>query len=134
MSTWQPIIPDGPMYAFQRDRLHHSAAVRAGHLLIVSGIIGMVDRNVAPDPAEQFAHAFANLRDLLDACGSGLSDVAELLTFHVAYAGHIAAFVAAKDAAFPVEPYPAWTAIGCSELSYGALVEIRAVAAPAAFA
>ena len=134
MSNWSPIIPDGPMYAFQRDRLHHSAAVRTGNLLIVSGIVGMVDRKISPDPAQQFADAFTNLRVLLDASGSGLHDVAELLTVHVGLKDHMGTFISAKDAAFPAAPYPAWTAIGCSELAFGALVEIRAVAAPATFA
>ena len=127
-STWTPVIPEGPMYKFQRDYLHHSAAVRVGDLLICSGVIGMVDKKVPVDPAEQFDQAFQNLRDLLIGCGRSLADVAELFTFHVDSAKHMETFVSVKDRYFTAAPYPAWTAIGCSDISFGALVEIRAQA------
>jgi len=47
----------------------------------------------------------------------------------VAAREHLEAFVAAKDR-WIAPPYPAWSAIGVSELiTEGALVEIRAIAA-----
>ena len=37
---------------------------------------------------------------------------------------HIGVFMQVKDG-FMKEPYPAWTAVGVSELGFGALVEIK---------
>lgn len=56
------------------------------------------------------------------------SDIVELTTYHVGLQGSLDAFKSVKDE-FIVEPYPAWTAIGVSELAVsGALIEIRAIA------
>lgn len=56
------------------------------------------------------------------------SDVVELTTYHVGLKEGLDAFKVVKDE-FIIEPYPAWTAIGVSELAVeGALIEIRATA------
>lgn len=48
---------------------------------------------------------------------------------HVGLKEHLAAFMAAKDRCIAA-PYPAWTAIGVTELiTEGALAEIRVIAA-----
>lgn len=119
------IIPPGSK-AYQR--FHYAPAVRAGDTVYCSGVIGAVGASVPDDPAEEFTNAFQALRELLAAAGGTLNDVVELTTFHVDLSTHLGAFVAAKDAAFP-EPYPAWTAIGCTELALpGARAEIKATA------
>ncbi len=57
-----------------------------------------------------------------------MSDVVEITTYHVELKRHLDTFVRVKDE-YVAEPYPAWTAIGVSELiTDGALVEIRAIA------
>ena len=48
----------------------------------------------------------------------------EMTTFHVGVLEHIATFMHVKDG-FVKEPYPAWTAVGVTELAFGALVEIK---------
>ncbi len=51
-----------------------------------------------------------------------------MTSYHVGLREHLAEFVAAKDRHIAA-PYPAWSAIGVSELiTEGALVEIRALA------
>lgn len=51
-----------------------------------------------------------------------------MTTYHVGLAGHLEEFCAVKDA-FISAQYPAWTAVGISELaSPGAAVEIRITA------
>ena len=48
-----------------------------------------------------------------------------MTSFHVDMASHMSAFMKVKDEMIS-EPYPAWTAIGCTELAMpGGLVEIR---------
>jgi enamine deaminase RidA (YjgF/YER057c/UK114 family) len=114
-----------PMY----DRFHFAAAVRAGELLLCSGQIGVGSDGRAPaDPAEQFAAAFEAVGAVLAEAGLDFGDVVEITSFHVGLMQHIGAFMRVKDR-YLAEPYPAWTAIGVSELAVpGGLVEIRATA------
>ena len=111
------------------DNFHFAAAARSSDLLVCSGQLGVgADGRAFADPAAQFAAAFANLRAVLAEAGLDFGDVIEITTFHVGLREHLAAFLAAKDAAMPA-PYSAWTAIGITELAFpGALVEIRATA------
>jgi enamine deaminase RidA (YjgF/YER057c/UK114 family) len=51
-----------------------------------------------------------------------------MTTYHVGLRRHLNAFVKVKDE-FISEPYPAWTAIGVTELiTEGTFLEIRAIA------
>jgi len=51
-----------------------------------------------------------------------------MTSYHVGLAAHIDEFCAVKDAFVPA-PYPAWTAVGISELAIpGASVEIQITA------
>jgi len=111
------------------ESFHFAAAARSGDLLICSGQLGTgPDGRAIADPAAQFAAAFANLRAVLAEAGLDFSDVIEITTFHVGLTQHLGTFMRAKDAVLP-EPYPAWTAIGITELAVpGCLVEIRATA------
>jgi enamine deaminase RidA (YjgF/YER057c/UK114 family) len=60
--------------------------------------------------------------------GLTLSDVVEMTTYHVGLKEQLEVFKQIKDE-FINEPYPAWTAIGVSELAVdGALIEIRVIA------
>ena len=80
------------------------------------------------DPEAQFATAFEALKAILAECGAELCDIVEITTYHVDIARHMETFMRVKDR-YLAEPYPAWTAIGVSELIVpGGLMEIRAVA------
>jgi len=111
------------------ENFHFAAAVRSGDLLICSGQLGAgPDGRGIADPAAQFAAAFDNVKAVLAEAGLDFSDVIEITTFHVGLMQHLGAFIRAKNAVLP-EPYPAWTAIGITELAMpGCLVEIRATA------
>ena len=94
-----------------------------------SGVLGTgEDGSLAEEPVDQFRQAFGNAQVVLEEAGCGWDDVVEMTTFHVALSDHLAAFMQAKDE-FVGEPYPAWTAIGITELAIpGALVEVRITA------
>ena len=119
------IIPASMQSSY--DNFHFAPAVLDGELLRCSGIIG-VDREttkVAADPETQFAQAFDNLGEVLKEAGGNYSDVIEMTTFHVGLNEHLNVFLEVKDR-YIQEPYPAWTAIGITELAYpDGLVEIR---------
>ena len=119
------IIPASMQSSY--DNFHFAPAVLDGELLRCSGIIG-VDREtmkVTADPETQFAQAFDNLGEVLKEAGGNYSDVIEMTTFHVGLNEHLNVFLEVKDR-YIQEPYPAWTAIGITELAYpDGLVEIR---------
>jgi enamine deaminase RidA (YjgF/YER057c/UK114 family) len=108
---------------------HFAPAVIDGDHLRCSGMIGFrPDLSVPEDPTAQFTLAFENLRGLLAEAGLTFANVTEMTTYHVGLRAHMQAFTAVKDK-FMSAPYPAWTAVGISELaSPGALVEIQVTA------
>ena len=124
MSKRQAVIPKSMRTA--HDQFHFAPAVRVGKHIFCSGQVGNgPDGRLDPDPAVQISTAFENLRTVLEKEGSSLEDIVEMTSFQVGLNEHIGVFMQAKDA-FIKEPYPAWTAVGVSELAFGALVEIKA--------
>ena len=103
--------------------------VPAGDLLFVSGQIGRDGAGqVIADPEQQFGAAFENLRSILVQAGATMADVIDLTTFHTSMAD-LAVFARVKSRFLDTTPYPAWTAIGITELALpGVLVEIKATA------
>ena len=80
------------------------------------------------DPEAQFEAAFEIIQAVLAEAGAQLADVVEMTTYHVDISQHMATFMAVKDR-YLFEPYPAWTAIGVSELIIpGGLMEISVIA------
>jgi enamine deaminase RidA (YjgF/YER057c/UK114 family) len=127
MEKSQVVVPKG-MEAFY-EQYHFAPAVKDRDRLYASGVIGIgADGKCAADPEAQFTQAFESLRGVLEASGCSFGDVVEMTTFHVGLHQHLPAFMKVKDR-FLKEPYPAWTAIGITELAIpGGLVEIKVVA------
>ena len=122
------VIP-APMRAMY-ERFHFAPAVRAGEWLLCSGQLGIgPDGRALADPAEQFAAAFEAVKAVLAEAGLGFGDVVEMTTFHAGgMAAQLGTFMSVRNR-YLAHPYPAWTAIGVSELAFpGALVEIRVTA------
>ena len=111
------------------DQFHFSQAVRAGELLICSGQIGTgADGKVPADLTEEFRNAWTKVGSVLAAAKFNFSDVLEYTSFHVGMQSTIGTFMKARDEVLS-EPWPAWTAIGITELAVpGAHVEIRVTA------
>lgn len=121
------VVPEWmqPMY----DAHHFAPAVIDGEHLRCSGMIGIrPDMSVAEDPRAQFTQAFENLRGLLAEAGLTFADVTDITSYHVGLQQHVQVFGEVKDE-FVAAPYPAWTAVGVTELAVpGALVEIQIIA------
>ncbi len=123
MSKRRVVIPAG--LKRMHDQFHFAPAVRVGRDVFCSGQVGNgPDGKLDPDPAAQMTSAFENVRTVLAEAGASFSDVVEITSFHVGFDEHIGVFMQVKDG-FVKEPYPAWTAVGVSELAFGALVEIK---------
>ncbi len=111
------------------DNFHFSQAVRSGGLLFCSGQIGTNQDRSVPDRAEEeFRNAWRAVGEVLKAAGLGFEDIVEYTSYHVGLSEHIRAFMKTRDEVLS-EPWPAWTAIGITELAVrGARVEIRVIA------
>lgn len=108
---------------------HFSPGHWADPLLFLSGCTGSADDgSISNDFSDQCRAAFNKIRLTLVEANLDFCNVIELTTYHVGLQENLAVFKTVKDE-FIVEPYPAWTAIGVSELAIdGALIEIRAIA------
>ena len=111
------------------DNFHFAPGVKTGNLLLMSGQVGSDASGKCPeDFTEQFRLAFQHIEAILSEAGVDLSIFVELTSYHLGMREHLREFIAVKDEMIS-EPYPAWTAIGCTELAMpGAVVEIRAQA------
>ena len=111
------------------DNFHFSQAVRSGGFLFCSGQIGTNQDRSVPDSAEdEFRNAWRAVGEVLKAAGLGFEDIVEYTSYHVGLSEHIRAFMKTRDEVLS-EPWPAWTAIGITELAVrGARVEIRVIA------
>lgn len=122
----EPIVPPGSEGTYQG--FHFAPAIRDGDYLWCSGSTGTgSDGKNAEEPEQQFVAAFEDVKRVLEHAGASFADVVEMTTFHVGFNEHLGKFMKVKDQ-YVKEPYPAWTAIGVSELAFGSLVEIKVVA------
>ena len=114
---------------FLYDNFHFSEAVESDGLLLCSGIIGTgQDGKVPEDIREEFDNAWSGVTSLLKEAGADASHIVEYTSYHVGLQADMAAFMEVRDK-YLLEPWPAWTAIGITELAVpGAHVEIRVTA------
>lgn len=123
----EPIVPAVWADFYEETRI--PAAVRVGDTLRVTGHTGETAGGVFPgDAEEQIRQVFRNIALTLAEAEVSWSDVIELNSYHVGLLNQAEALfkVAAE---FLEDPYPAWTAVGVTELIVpGALVEISCVA------
>ena len=110
------------------DAFHFSAAAKANGLLILSGQIGANADGTPLEAEEEFRNAWNGIGEVLAEAGKSYEDILEYTSYHVNMHDHLGAFMKVRDE-FISEPWPAWTAIGCTDLAIpGARVEIKVVA------
>lgn len=127
MSKKEVVIPKGMENYYEQ--YHFAPAVKDGNRLYCSGVIGVgADGKPPADPETQFTQAFESLKSVLTTAGVTFDEVIEMTTFHVGLQKHLPTFMKVKDRYMNL-PYPAWTAIGITELALpGGLVEIKVIA------
>jgi len=132
--TKQATNPDHPAFKAADgssifEKFQYSAAVRAGDFVYAAGQIGLNPDGTIPDTdAQQIRNAFERLKIVLEAAGSSLDDIVELITYHVGIKNNLADCVAIKSE-FINAPYPTWTILEVAGLARAELViEIKAVA------
>jgi enamine deaminase RidA (YjgF/YER057c/UK114 family) len=108
--------------------MQFSQGVRVGNIMWVSGQVGMGEDGTIGEGIEAQARlAFQNLKRVLTEAGGSLADIVDLVTFHTSMKD-IRGFMKVKSEFIP-DKYPAWTAVGVTELVLPQLlVEVRATA------
>jgi enamine deaminase RidA (YjgF/YER057c/UK114 family) len=108
---------------------HIPAAVRDGDRLYVTGHTGEdSDGNFSADPETQIRQTFHHIGATLSKGGASWADVVELNSYHVGLQAQAQVLIGIAGE-FLSDPYPAWTAVGVTELfDEGAVVEISCVA------
>lgn len=120
----QLINPPGTEVVYER--MQFSQAVRAGDLLWVSGQTGIDENFKAAEGIENQARlAFQGVQRVIEAAGGTLADIVELVTYHTSMKD-IRGFSKVKAEFIPAD-FPAWTAVGVTELVMpDLLVEVKA--------
>ncbi|MCD6585609.1 MAG: RidA family protein, partial [Desulfobacteraceae bacterium] len=108
--------------------LKFSQAVRVDQTIWVSGQVGMDEKGTVGETIEEQSRmAFQNLKKVLDEAGASMDDIVELVTYHTKMKD-IKIFGKIKSE-FITDNFPAWTAVGITELVFPQLMlEIRATA------
>jgi enamine deaminase RidA (YjgF/YER057c/UK114 family) len=105
-ASWRPFF----------DATKIPAAVIANGMLHLTGHTGdHAEGTFSSEAVEQIRQTFRNVATTLEEAGATWSDVVDIRTFHVAFRQHAdAALIVAAE--FLEDPYPAWTAVGVTEL------------------
>ena len=111
------------------DRFHFSQATISEGFVFCSGVIGNGADGKLPELVrEEFYNAWRQVGEVLAAASAGFADIIEYTSYHVGLQQHMGDFMLVRDE-YLAEPWPAWTAIGISELAVpGARVEIQVTA------
>jgi enamine deaminase RidA (YjgF/YER057c/UK114 family) len=121
------LVPEvwGDFYA----ETHIPAAVRVGDTLRLTGHTGETpDGAFSPDIETQIRQVFRNIALTLAEAGATWANVVEINSYHVGLLNQAEA-VLRIAAEFLEDPYPAWTAVGVTELIIAeALIEVSCVA------
>ena len=127
-------IPDGNAVYGQSasafEKYGYSPAVRAGGLLFIAGVVGVrTDGSVPGSVSEQAELALKRTAEILRLEGLGMSDLVEVVSYHVDIEQNLPEFMAVKERYF-ARPFPAWTILGVAALARPVLkVEVRSIAA-----
>jgi len=126
-NTREPIVP--AIWADFYEETRIPAALRVGDTLRVTGHTGeTADGVFSSDPESQIRQVFRNIALTLAEAGASWTDVVEINSYHVGLVAQSEALIRIA-AEFLRDPYPAWTAVGVTELIIAeALVEISCVA------
>lgn len=120
------INPKGTEFIY--NTLKFSQAVRVDNTVWVSGQVGMDEKGAVGETIEkQSRMAFQNLKKMLNEAGASMDDIVELVTYHTSMKD-MKIFGKVKSE-FITDNFPAWTAVGVTELVLPLLMlEIRATA------
>jgi enamine deaminase RidA (YjgF/YER057c/UK114 family) len=127
MSVFKSVVSEAGQFTY--DNYHFSDAAECDGTLYCSGVIGAgSDHKIPEDAGEEFRNAWQGVGVVLRQAGMDYHNIVEYTSYHVGLQDLMGEFMSARDEVLS-EPWPAWTAIGITELAVpGARVEIRITA------
>ncbi len=127
MSGIQSVVPS--TLSLLHSERGHSPGVRAGALLLISGMLGREsDLTIVSDPEAQMTKIFENMQLVLAEAGCGWADVAELTAYFTDLRRDFDLFMQVRNR-YLRAPWPAMTMIGVAELAQpGLICEVKGVA------
>jgi enamine deaminase RidA (YjgF/YER057c/UK114 family) len=125
--SFEAVVTDSGKFMY--DNFHFSEATKSNGFLLCSGVIGTGEKGKLPeDIKEEFRNAWSGIGKLLAECDISYDDIVEYTSYHVDLQANMRDFMSVRDE-FLSKPWPAWTAIGITELAVpGAHVEVRVTA------
>lgn len=121
------ILADDPAIRAAQEEYGYADAVVAGGTVYVSGVVAYLNED-EEDMAPAFARVFERLGRTLDRLNLGWENVVAIDTFHTDLGGQSATFKQVKNR-YIKAPFPAWTAVGVTELARPrSLAEIKLTA------
>jgi len=124
----ETVMPEDPEALAFQEAVGYSDAVIVGDLVILAGVVAVPEEgDEGMGPA--FTRAFDQIGNTLTRAGVSWDDVVEFETFHNGPMGpQLDELVPVKNR-YITAPFPAWTAVGVTELyEPTALVEIKVTA------
>ncbi len=104
-----------------------SPAVRVGNLLFVAGCTGAEAHEQGPKA--MIRQAYMSVLDVLEAAGADWGNVVAITSYHVDMSKRIDDAVEVHREFVKSKPFPAWTAVGVTELyEPEAIIEISVIA------
>jgi len=127
MPVFKSVVSEAGQFMY--DNYHFAEAAVCDGILYCSGVIGTGSDHKIPDNAgEEFRNAWLGVGAVLKQAGMDYGNIVEYTSYHVGLQALMGEFMSARDEVLS-EPWPAWTAIGITELAVpGARVEIRITA------
>jgi len=123
----EAFFSSNPEIRAAQERFGYADAVVAGDTVYVSGVVAFLAEE-EDDVAAALERAFDRLAQTLDNLGLGWENVVSLDTFHTQLKAHSDIFKQVKNR-YIKEPFPAWTAVGVSDLARpNAIAEIKLTA------
>lgn len=112
------------------DKYGYAPAMRAGGLLFIAGVVGVrADGSVPEAVGEQAELVFQRTAEILRLEGLAMTDLVEMVSYHVDLADNLAEVLPVKQRYIP-QPSVAWSIIGVAALARPVLkIEIRSIAA-----
>lgn len=127
MPVFKSVVSETGRYMY--DNYHFSEATECDGILYCSGVIGtQADGKIPEDAKDEFRNAWQGVGAVLKQAGMDYGNIVEYTSYHVGLQELMGVFMSARNEVLS-EPWPAWTAIGITELAVpGARVEIRITA------
>ncbi len=117
------IVPERMQRTY--DAWHFAPAVKIDGRIYLSGVVATPKGG---DLKAGYRRAWRQIEEVLQASGATLEDIVEMTSFHTALQDQLQDFMDVNDE-FVRAPYPAWTAIGITELAVPqGVTEIRVIA------